>query len=54
MRGIGSIIEMTGIEIVPESEGTAKPWVQFWFAANIFVFGVFYGSLALKFGISSW
>ena len=49
-------IEQTGIEIVPESERTAKPRDLFWpwFAANVSVFGMSYGSFVLGFGISFW
>ena len=49
-------IEHTGIEIVPESERTAKPRDLFWpwFAANVSVFGMSYGSFVLGFGISFW
>lgn len=49
-------IERTGIEIVPESDRTAKPRDLFWpwFAANVSVFGMSYGSFVLGFGISFW
>ena len=49
-------IEHTGIEIVPESDRTAKPRDLFWpwFAANVSVFGMSYGSFVLGFGISFW
>lgn len=52
----GSLIEQTGIEIVPESDRTAKPRDLFWpwFAANVSVFGMSYGSFVLGFGISFW
>lgn len=51
-----TLIEQTGIEIVPESERTAKPRDLFWpwFAANVSVFGMSYGSFVLGFGISFW
>lgn len=51
-----SLIEHTGIEIVPESARTAKPSDLFWpwFAANVSVFGMSYGSFVLGFGISFW
>ncbi|MGO3650248.1 cytosine permease, partial [Agrococcus casei] len=51
-----SLIEKTGIEIVPESQRTAKPSDLFWpwFAANVSVFGMSYGSFILGFGISFW
>src|SRR5690606_5212608 len=50
------LIERTGIEIIPESERTAKPRDLFWpwFAANVSVFGMSYGSLVLDFGIPFW
>ncbi len=49
-------IERTGIEIVPESDRAAKPRDLFWpwFAANVSVFGMSYGSFVLGFGISFW
>ncbi len=49
-------IELTGIEIIDESERTAKPSDLFWpwFAANVSVFGISYGSFVLGFGISLW
>ncbi|GAB3595476.1 purine-cytosine permease family protein [Microbacterium tumbae] len=52
----GSLIERAGIEIIPESERTAKPRDLFWpwFAANVSVFGMSYGSFVLGFGISFW
>ncbi|WP_298861210.1 cytosine permease [uncultured Microbacterium sp.] len=51
-----TLIERTGIEIIPESERTAKPRDLFWpwFAANVSVFGMSYGSFVLGFGISLW
>ena len=51
-----ALIERTGIEIIPESERTAKPRDLFWpwFAANVSVFGMSYGSFVLGFGISLW
>jgi len=47
-------VETTGIEIVEESARTAKPSDLFWpwFAANVSVFGISYGSFVLGFGIS--
>lgn len=52
----GALIETTGIEIIAESERTAKPRDLFWpwFAANVSVFGMSYGSYVLGFGISFW
>ena len=51
-----TLIERTGIEIIPESQRTAKPRDLFWpwFAANVSVFGMSYGSFVLGFGISFW
>ncbi|MDR2997547.1 MAG: cytosine permease [Microbacterium sp.] len=51
-----TLIERTGIEIIPESERTAKPRDLFWpwFAANVSVFGMSYGSFVLGFGVSLW
>lgn len=50
------LIERAGIEIIPETERTAKPRDLFWpwFAANVSVFGMSYGSFVLGFGISFW
>lgn len=49
-------IETTGIEIIDESERTARPSDLFWpwFAANVSVFGISYGSFVLGFGVSWW
>ncbi|MEO7132118.1 MAG: cytosine permease, partial [Dermatophilaceae bacterium] len=49
-------VETTGIEIIDEAERTAKPSDLFWpwFAANVSVFGISYGSYVLGFGISFW
>ena len=54
MRRLG--VETTGIEIIDESERTARPRDLFWpwFAANVSVFGISYGSYVLGFGISFW
>jgi len=51
-RALG--VEQTGIEIIEESARTAKPSDLFWpwFAANVSVFGISYGSYILGFGIS--
>lgn len=51
-----ALIERAGIEIIPESDRTAKPRDLFWpwFAANVSVFGMSYGSFVLGFGISFW
>jgi len=50
------LIELAGIEIIPESERHAKPRDLFWpwFAANVSVFGMSYGAWILGFGISFW
>ena len=50
------LMERQGIEIVAESERTAKPSDLFWpwFAANISVCGMGYGSYILGFGVSFW
>ncbi|MGP9536517.1 purine-cytosine permease family protein [Brachybacterium sp. AOP43-C2-M15] len=52
----GRVIETAGIEIIAESERTATPRDLFWpwFAANVSVFGMSYGSWVLGFGISFW
>ena len=49
-------VEQTGIEIIDEAERTARPRDLFWpwFAANVSVFGISYGSFVLGFGISLW
>src|SRR5690349_2198519 len=49
-------IETTGIEIIAESERTARPVDLFWpwFAANVSVFGLSYAAFILYFGISFW
>jgi purine-cytosine permease-like protein len=49
-------VERTGIEIIAESERTARPRDLFWpwFAANISVFGISYAAFVLGFGISFW
>ncbi|WP_295014811.1 cytosine permease [uncultured Microbacterium sp.] len=54
--GSSTLIESRGIEIIPESERTARPRDLFWpwFAANVSVFGMSYGSFLLGFGISLW
>ena len=50
---VSTLIEHAGIEIIPESQRTAKPRDLFWpwFAANVSVFGMSYGSFVLGFGI---
>ncbi len=49
-------VEVTGIEIIEESERTARPKDLFWpwFAANVSVFGMSYAAFILYFGISFW
>ncbi|NLI18018.1 MAG: allantoin permease [Actinomycetales bacterium] len=49
-------IEMNGIEVIAESERTAKPRDLFWpwFAANVSVFGMSYAAFVYGFGISFW
>lgn len=51
-----NLIEMQGIEIVPDNARTAKPRQLFWpwFAVNISVLGISYGNWILGFGISFW
>jgi purine-cytosine permease-like protein len=51
-----TLVETVGIEIIAESERTARPRDLFWpwFAANVSVFGMSYGSYLLGFGISFW
>jgi len=51
-----ALIERAGIEIIPESDRGAKPRDLFWpwFAANVSVFGMSYGSFILGFGVSLW
>ena len=53
-RSLG--VETTGIEIVDEADRTARPSDLFWpwFAANVSVFGISYGTYVLAFGISFW
>jgi nucleobase:cation symporter-1, NCS1 family len=52
----GAGIELTGIEVIDESERTGVPRSLFWpwFAANISVLGVSYGAFTLAFGVSFW
>lgn len=51
-----SIIEHNGIEIIAESQRTATPHQLFWpwFAANVSVFGMSYGTWIFGFGVSFW
>ncbi|GAB3585231.1 purine-cytosine permease family protein [Calidifontibacter terrae] len=50
------LVETNGIDIITESERTARPRDLFWpwFAANVSVFGISYGSYVLGFGLSFW
>ena len=50
------LVETQGIDIIAESERTARPQDLFWpwFAANVSVFGMSYGAFVLGFGISFW
>src|SRR5690625_1997585 len=52
--GAPGVTETAGIEIITESERTAKPrgLIWPWFGANVSVFGMSYGSYLLGFGIS--
>ena len=56
IRAIVALANSLGIEIIAESERTARPRDLFWpwFAANVSVFGMSYGSYLLGFGISFW
>lgn len=49
-------VELTGLETIAESERHGKPRTLFWpwFAANVSVFAIAYGSFVLGFGISFW
>jgi nucleobase:cation symporter-1, NCS1 family len=49
-------VEMNGINVIAESERKGRPRDLFWpwFAANISVLGLSYGSFLLGFGISFW
>ena len=49
-------VELIGLETIAESERRGKPAGLFWpwFAANVSVFGISYGSFVLGFGISFW
>ncbi|MBV9384777.1 MAG: cytosine permease [Streptosporangiaceae bacterium] len=49
-------VELNGINVISESERKGRPRSLFWpwFAANISVLGVSYGSFVLGFGISFW
>ena len=48
------LVEVNGIDIIDEAQRTARPSDLFWpwFAANVSVFGISWGSFVLGFGIS--
>lgn len=50
------LIELQGIDVVPDSDRTARPADLFWpwFAANVSVFGMTYGAFVYTFSISFW
>ena len=47
-------VEMAGLDVIPESDRKGKPSDLFmpWFAANISVLGISWGSWVLGFGLS--
>lgn len=49
-------IEVIGLETIAESERKGRPFTLFWpwFAANVSVLAISYGSFVLGFGISFW
>ena len=49
-------VEVNGINVIVDEERRGSPRELFWpwFAANVSVFGISYGSFALGFGISFW
>src|SRR5947208_12896013 len=49
-------VEANGINVISDDERRGTPRQLFWpwFAANVSVFGLSYGSFALGFGISFW
>src|SRR5258708_1911044 len=49
-------VEMNGINVIAENERKGRPRDLFWpwFAANVSVLGISYGSFELGFGISFW
>ena len=49
-------VEANGINVIAESERKGHPHDLFWpwFAANVSVLGISYGSFVLGFGISFW
>ena len=52
----GFAVEQNGINVISESERKGKPSDLFWpwFAANVAVLGISYGSFFLGFGVSFW
>ena len=55
-RAGGVQIETNGINVITDAERKGTPRQLFWpwFAANVSIFGLSYGSFALGFGISFW
>lgn len=55
-RSGGVQIETNGINVIADEERKGRPRDLFWpwFAANVSIFGLSYGSFALGFGISFW
>lgn len=51
----GPVVEAAGLDVIPEAERTGRASSLFWpwFAANVSVFGISYGSFVLGFGISA-
>ncbi len=52
----GFAVELNGINVISEAERKGKPRDLFWpwFAANVAVLGISYGSFFLGFGVSFW
>ena len=50
----GLAVEMAGLDVIPESDRKGRPSDLFmpWFAANISVLGISWGSWVLGFGLS--
>jgi nucleobase:cation symporter-1, NCS1 family len=55
-RAGGLPIEANGINVIDDAERTGTPRQLFWpwFAANVSILGLSYGSFALGFGVSFW
>jgi purine-cytosine permease-like protein len=49
-------VEANGINVISDAERKGRPRDLFWpwFAANVSVLGLSYGSFVLRFGISFW